>query len=287
MAARSTGRGFLIRSEDLDPSVSSRESETSQLRDLEAIGIVSDIPVVRQSERFDIYRAVIDELADRDLVYRCYCSRSEIAAAARAPHHPLPTDDSTVIDLQPEGAYPGTCRELTDAARRQRADRPAALRLRSDRVAVTITDVVAGSVRAVVDDVVLQRGDGTPAYNLAVVVDDALQGVTQVVRGDDLLASTPRQVMLQRLLGHPTPEYLHVSLVVGDDGRRLAKRHGAVTLADLQARGYGVQSIVRVLLGSLGFADDVTDLDDAVRSIERGDHRWTRSGPIALSSLGL
>ena len=267
--------------------MSSREYEVSQLRDLESIGIVSDIAVVRQSERFEIYRSVIDELADRDLVYRCYCSRSEIAAASRAPHHPLPSEDPTIIDLQPEGAYPGTCRDLTDAARRQRGDRPAAVRLRSDRIAVTVADVVAGSVRAVVDDVVLQRGDGTPAYNLAVVVDDALQGVTQVVRGDDLLASTPRQVMLQRLLGHPTPEYLHVPLVVGDDGRRLAKRHGAVTLADLRAEGHRVESVVRVLLGSMGFTDDVTDLDDAVQAIERGDHRWTRSGPIALSSLGL
>ncbi len=169
--------------------------------------------------------------SERGLVYPCYCTRREIRreieAAASAPHGELPSD-----------GYPGTCRDLTRAERSEREalGRPAALRLRTEHEQIEFVDLLAGVYRGPVDDVVLQRGDGVPAYNLAVVVDDAAQGVTQVVRGDDLLSSTPRQVLLQRLLGLPTPEYLHVPLVLGPDGERLAKRHGAVTLSQLAER---------------------------------------------------
>lgn len=287
LAARSTERGFVIRAEDLDPAVASGEFERSQIRDLAEIGIVSDVPIVRQSERFEIYRAVIEDLRRRDLVYECYCTRAEIHAAASAPHDPPPSRADGVIDLQPEGTYPGTCRDLGRRSSSAAPARPAALRLRSERVAVTITDVVAGPVRAVVDDLVLQRADGTPAYNLAVVVDDARQGVTQVVRGDDLLASTPRQVMLQRLLGFPTPEYLHVPLVLGDDGRRLAKRHGAVTLAELHDAGHRTATVVTALLHSLGFAEHVVGLDDALDAIECGEYTWTKRDAVSITTLGL
>jgi glutamyl-tRNA synthetase len=140
----------------------------------------------------------------------------------------------------------------------RRRDRPAAIRLRSPGGSVTIEDGLAGAHTAVPDDVVLRRNDGVPAYNLAVVVDDALQGVTDVVRGDDLLAATPGQVLLQRLLQLPTPRYVHVPLVVGADGARLAKRHGAVTLADIDAPADVVR---RALLASLGFDPD-RPLDD-------------------------
>lgn len=116
-------------------------------------------------------------------------------------------------------------------------------------------DRLVGSYTAVVDDVVLRRNDGVPAYNLAVVVDDAAQGITEVVRGDDLLSSTPRQVYLQQLLGLPQPSYLHVPLVLGDDGSRLAKRHGAVTLAALEERGVTVSDVVSAMAVSLGLAE--------------------------------
>ena len=121
--------------------------------------------------------------------------------------------------------------------------------------AVTVVDALAGPVTAEVDDVVLRRNDGVPAYNLAVVVDDAAQGVTQVVRGDDLLASSPRQAHLRSLLGLPEVALLHVPLVLGPDGDRLAKRHGAVTLADLTSAGWSADRLVSVLAQSLGWCE--------------------------------
>jgi glutamyl-tRNA synthetase len=235
--------------EDLDRVTSSPEHEARQLADLAAIGLDWDGEVVRQSERFDRYRAAIDALAEQGRVYPCYCTRreirAEIDAAAQAPHAHLP-----------DGAYPGTCRDLTadERAEREAAGRMPALRLRTSGEVISVDDVVAGPYRGAVDDVVLARADGVPAYNLAVVVDDAAQGVSQVVRGDDLLSSTPRQVLLQSLLGHPTPEYLHVPLVLGADGQRLAKRHGAVTLADLRTEGWTVADVVTALVRSLALA---------------------------------
>jgi glutamyl-tRNA synthetase len=249
LAARSRSDGFIVRMEDLDRVTSSIEHEQRQLADLAAIGLDWDGEVVRQSERFDRYHDAIRTLDRMGLVYPCYCTRREIRreidAAASAPHGALPAD-----------AYPGTCRDLSAGARaaREAAGRPPALRLRTEHQQIEIVDLIAGVHRGAVDDVVLQRGDGVPAYNLAVVVDDAAQAVDQVVRGDDLLSSTPRQVLLQRLLGLPTPDYLHVPLVVGVDGERLAKRHGAVTLSQLDARGVSVDDVVAWLGRSLGLA---------------------------------
>ena len=125
-------------------------------------------------------------------------------------------------------------------------------------------DLVAGPTTTVIDDMVLLRNDGVPAYNLAVVVDDAAQGVTQIVRGDDLLLGTGRHIHLQKLLGYPTPQYVHVPLVVGQDGERLAKRHGAVTLEDLSHKGVGTQEVLGELARSIGSVverpKDVADL---------------------------
>jgi glutamyl-tRNA synthetase len=245
--ARSADRTFIVRIEDLDRATSSPDHERSQLADLATFGLRPDAPVVRQSERFDLYRDAIATLAAIGAVYRCYCTRreirAEIDAAASAPNGPL-------LD----SAYPGTCRELP-AARRvayEAEGRTPALRLRTDQREIVIDDRLVGPWRGRVDDVVLQRRDGVPAYNLAVVVDDAEQAVTSVVRGDDLLASTPRQVLLQQMLGLPTPSYLHVPLVLGADGQRLAKRHGAVTLRDLAAAGWTSADVLSVLAASLG-----------------------------------
>jgi len=224
--ARSTGRSFLLRIEDLDRDRSKPEHEAQQIADLTAIGIDWDGEIVRQSERTELYREALANLRAADRVYPCWCTRAEIRAAAEAPHGPLP-----------EGFYPGTCRHLTDAERadRERSGRPPALRLDAQAQEIAFEDLLHGETRGVVDDFVLWRGDGTPAYQLAVVVDDAGQGVDQVVRGDDLIDSTPRQILLQRLLGLPEPTYAHVPLVLGPDGQRLAKRHGAVTLEDMTA----------------------------------------------------
>jgi glutamyl-tRNA synthetase len=219
--------------------------ERDQLDSLAVLGLGSDLPVVRQSERSPIYDAAVDELVSRGLTYPCFCSRREIREASEAPH-----GDS------PEGFYPGTCAALTpaDVELRRARGRADAVRLRADGVSVVVRDRLHGEVSATVDDFVLRRGDGVAAYNLAVVVDDAEQGVTQVMRGDDLLSSTPRQVLLQRLLGLPTPEYLHVPLVLGGDGQRLAKRHGAVTLAERLGAGESPERVIGILAASLGWA---------------------------------
>jgi len=234
--ARSTGRRFLVRVEDLDDRTHD-DVAARQLADLAAIGITWDAAPEWQSAHPQRYQAVVEDLIQRDLVYECFCSRKDILDAPRAPH-------------APEGAYPGTCRGMTDAQRSHRRDvgRPPALRLRAETTAHTVDDLVHGSYTGMVDDFVLRRGDGVPAYNLAVVVDDAHSGIDQVVRGDDLLASSPRQAYLAGLLGYPQPVYAHVPLALNADGKRLAKRDGAVTLAEL-----GVPRAWALITESLGW----------------------------------
>ncbi|MBI5089044.1 MAG: tRNA glutamyl-Q(34) synthetase GluQRS [Actinobacteria bacterium] len=284
LSARAQGGELIVRMEDLDPVTSSPRHEAGQLADLAALGLAADGPVVRQSDRFDLHRAAVADLAARDLVYPCYCTRREIREAAAAPHG----------DPLPDGAYPGTCRHLSarERSQRERDGRPAALRLRADGRRVSVVDRVAGPTTGVVDDVVLVRNDGVPAYNLAVVVDDHLQGVTEVVRGDDLLSSTPRQVHLQQLLGFATPAYAHVPLVVGVDGSRLAKRHGATTLAELAERGMAPATLLAVLGASLGLCrpdETVTVADLATRfsfdSLPRV--AWTFSADAVIDAAGL
>ncbi len=251
--ARQAGSGFLLRVEDLQPHPDAARHEADQLADLRALGLDWDGEVLRQSERRARHDAVLADLEARGLTYPCFCTRREVAEAAEAPHG------------QPPGAYPGTCRALSanEVAAALAAGRPAALRLRSDGREVAIVDRLHGEVRAVVDDLVLRRNDGVPAYNLAVVVDDADQGIEEVVRGDDLLSSTPRQAHLADLLGLPRPVWAHVPLVLGADGERLAKRHGAVTLAELAAAGVGAAAVRSRLAVSLGLAAPGEDVSPA------------------------
>ena len=247
LCARSVGSEFLLRFEDLDSATARREHETAQRRDLEQLGLDWDGEPVRQSERLDHYESALADLEAAGLTYRCWCSRREIREAASAPH-------------LPPGHYPGTCRDLSTAqiAEHEASGRPPALRLRTEHPDITIVDRRHGSHTETVDDFVLRRGDGTPAYNLVVVVDDAAQGVEEVVRADDLLSSTPRHAHLQQLLGLPEPSWLHVPLVLGPDGDRLAKRDGAVTLEDRLTLGDSVGRVVAVLAASLGLEfDDV------------------------------
>ena len=235
--ARSTGRRFLMRVDDLDDRTHA-DIAVRQLDDLAAIGLTWDGPAEWQTQHPQRYDAAVNTLAERGVLYECYCSRKDIQQAPRAPH-------------APQGAYPGRCRDLTEAQRRSRREatgRPPALRLRTDVVAHTVHDLLHGEYTGIVDDFVIRRGDGVPAYNLAVVVDDAAQGVDQVVRGDDLLASSPRQAYLAHLLGHPEPTYAHVPLVLNEDGARLAKRDGAVTLAEV-----GMPRALQQIAASLGW----------------------------------
>jgi glutamyl-tRNA synthetase len=225
--------------EDLDPGRVRMDSAREQLEDLAAIGLDWDGDVLWQSARAGAYEAAIARLRAEDRIYECFCTRAEIRAASSAPHGPLP-----------EGHYPGTCLRLTDGERRRKraGGRPPALRLRAGAEKVQFSDRLLGRYEMVVDDFVVRRNDGAAAYNLAVMVDDAAQGIGEVVRGADLLDSTPRQVLLTRLLGLPEPSWAHVPLVLGRDGARLAKRHGSVTLREVDA---GVA--VRWMARSLGF----------------------------------
>lgn len=238
--ARSTGRRFLLRIEDLDTTRVRPGIAEQQLSDLVALGVTFDGEPVVQSRRLAAYEEALARLADR--TYECFCSRREIAEAASAPHGAV-------------ARYPGTCRNLTAAERidRRRTRQPA-LRLRADGVSQTVRDVLHGEFTAEVDDVVLRRNDGVPAYNLAVVVDDAFSGVDQVVRGDDLLPVAATQAFLAERLGYRPPIYAHVPLAVNTEGRRLAKRDGPVTLPELAARGIEPAAVLGVIAESLDLA---------------------------------
>ncbi len=243
LCAHQQGGELLLRIEDLDRINSKPEHEERQINELAQLGMMFGSNFIRQSERFDLYRDIVEGLSQRDLVYPCYCTRREILESTQAPHGP-----------SIEGAYAGTCRDLSsrDRSERERSGRPPSWRLRTNNEKYIVDDVVAGPTATVIDDMVLLRNDGVPAYNLAVVVDDAAQGVTQIVRGDDLLHGTGRHIHLQKLLGYPTPQYVHVPLVVGPDRERLAKRHGAITLEDLGQRGTGNQEVLSELARSIG-----------------------------------
>ena len=238
--ARSTGRRFLLRIEDLDTGRVRPGMADQQCADLTALGITFDGEPVVQSQRLAAYEQALLKLAER--TYECFCSRREIAEAASAPHGSV-------------ARYPGTCRNLTEAERIDRSlRRQPALRLRADSAVQTVHDLLRGDVTTEVDDVVLRRNDGVPAYNLAVVVDDAFSGIDQVVRGDDLLPAAATQAFLTELLGYPPPIYAHVPLAVNAAGERLAKRVGAVTLPDLAALGIESSAVLGLIAESLDLA---------------------------------
>ena len=261
--ARSTDRRFLLRIEDLDATRVRPGQAEQQQADLAALGLDFDGEPVVQSHRGAAYTEALATLADQ--TYPCFCTRREIAEAASAPN-------GTV------GRYPGTCRELTAAERAERArHRSPALRLRADGAHQTIRDVRYGEVSGQVDDIVVQRNDGVAAYNLAVVVDDAASGIDQVVRGDDLLPAAINQAYLATVLGAQPPSYGHVPLAVNRDGVRLAKRDGAVTLADLALRGVSAHDVLGLIADSLGLpaVDHVAELLPHFDPQRLPDHPWT------------
>jgi glutamyl-Q tRNA(Asp) synthetase len=210
--ARHAGGEWLVRIEDVDETRTRPDAEPAILAALTAFGMHSDLPPERQSEHKQRYDAALERLVRAGLAFRCNCSRSEVARLGR------PGIEGPV--------YPGTCRQRPPAA-----GNPAAWRLAVPPGPVTFHDRVLGAitqdVAADVGDFVIRRIDGFTAYQLAVVVDDAQQGISDVVRGADLLWSTPRQILLQRLLGHVTPRYAHLPLVYDSTGRKLSKRDAA------------------------------------------------------------
>ncbi|MDR1387243.1 MAG: tRNA glutamyl-Q(34) synthetase GluQRS [Propionibacteriaceae bacterium] len=242
LAARSAQLAFRLRIEDLDQArvQAAPGLARAQIDDLARLGLDFDGPVLYQSARQAAYQRALERI--EHLTYECFCSRREIAAAAQAPH-------------QDGAAYPGWCRDLSPSQRRRlRQTRRPALRVRADQARIDFQDLVAGPRSGSVDDFVVRRGDGVFAYHFAVVVDDAAQSVSQVVRGDDLLDSTPRQIWLGRQLGLPQPVYAHLPLVLDGQGDRLAKRDRAVGLDALTAAGFSPARLVSILAASLGVA---------------------------------
>jgi len=238
----------------------------------------------RQSERMELYAAALRRLREADLAYPCFCSRAEVARASQAPH---------ASDEGPR--YPGTCRSLSARERvdRERSRRPA-WRLRVGESPVRFVDGFHGpqavDVSATVGDFVVARADGTPAYQLAVAVDDAAMGITEVVRGDDLLASTARQLLVYQALGLSAPAFAHVPLVVGPDGERLAKRHGALSLGELRERGVGPEPVVGLLASLSGLAPAGAALRPAELvdgfDLARIPRAPARLDPVAVARLG-
>lgn len=254
LTARRAGGRWLMRIEDLDTARvhAFAGGAERQLADLAALGLDFDGPLVFQSDRREAYLEAIRMLGDH--TYECYCTRREIAEAASAPHD----------GYRP---YPGTCRRLSSGERdRLRRSRPAAIRVRTDGLAWRVRDAFAGAVEGRVDDFVLVRGDGQVAYNLAVVVDDLAMGITHVTRGADLLSSAPRQAWLAAHLGGRQPDYAHAGLVVNEQGARLAKRDGSVTLGELHARGLSASDVLALLSESLGLGPCRT-VDEALAAM--------------------
>ena len=268
--ARSQGARFLVRIEDLDPQRSRPEYEESQLNDLRALGIDWDEEPVRQSERTWFYDDALAKLHAQQRLYPCFCTRAEIREAASAPHGKLP-----------EGFYPGTCRDISPAERRRRIESGErfALRLRAEEEVIEFDDLLLGPQRFRVDDFVVVRADGVHAYQLAVVVDDAAQRIGEVVRGADLADSTPRQILLQRLLGLSTPAYAHVPLVLGPTGGRLAKRDDAATLAD---REEPIATTLAMLAHSIGSAGARNTVSSASVLLSEFDSSLIPLRPITL-----
>lgn len=264
LQVRQAGGRFILRIEDIDRARSRQHLAEQACDDLRWLGLDWDegpgvggphAPYV-QSEREALYQEALDRLQRDGHLYPCYCSRAEIMAIASAPH-----------GLASEGpAYPGTCRHLSPAALQERArsGKTPSLRFALPDEPIAFDDLIAGHQlfpAGAGGDFVVRRADGVIGYQLAVVVDDALMGVTHVIRGGDLLDSTPRQILLYRALGYPVPQFGHLPLLLGPDGARLAKRHGAVTVAGARAAGTPPE----VLVGHLAHLSGLLDRPEPVQ----------------------
>jgi glutamyl-tRNA synthetase len=251
LAARSAGGRLILRIEDIDsPRVKSGAAEQA-LDDLRWLGLDWDGEPIVQTQRLALYESVLSDFRQRELVYPCTCTRSDVAAASSAPH------------AEHEGpAYPGACahRRAADA---ETLTQPFSWRFRvtdSPQFVDAFRGPVAIDIRQIGGDFVVWKSAGTPAYQLAVVVDDGDAGVTEVIRGDDLLPSTPRQLLLYRAMNKPPPLFAHVPLVVGPDSRRLAKRHGDTRLSTFRAAGVRPEALVGLLAWSCGWHPQPTPI---------------------------
>lgn len=243
LLGRQRGWRIILRIEDLDGPRIKRDADQQAIVDLQWLGIDWDEGPIYQSSRRDAYASAVGQLIEGGFAYPCICTRKEVDLAASAPH----AEDGAAV-------YPGTCRgkfASIDEARKASGREPA-IRFNVGNEIVDFTDQVRGSQRfemSRLGDFVIQKADLTPAYQLAVVVDDAEMGVTEVVRGNDLIDSTPRQIMLYRALGlaERIPNYWHLPLVVGPDGRRLAKRHGDTRISHYREMGVHASRVLELL----------------------------------------
>ena len=244
MHVRSRAGELLLRLEDLDATRCRPEFASDVQRDLEWLGLDWDGPVILQSSRRDALSAAARALEERGFAYACACTRADLRSATTAPQRGVE-----------EIRYPGTCRSR---AAEELAGRARALRFRVPEGRLRFVDGIAGEqcfdVGAEVGDFVIANRAGLPSYQLAVVVDDAAQGVNEVFRGDDLLSSTPRQLLLFRALGLPEPRWFHAPLVLDAAGRRLAKRADDLSLAALREQGVDPRAIIQWVMTSSGFA---------------------------------
>jgi glutamyl-tRNA synthetase len=266
LLARQKGWKVILRIEDLDGPRVKREADRQAMDDLRWLGIDWDEGPVYQSPRMGIYRAAAERLLAEGKAYACVCSRREVESAASAPH----AEDGSAI-------YPGTCRGKFGSMKEAEAaaGRVPVIRFEVPKGEVSFDDQFSGRVTCdpakELGDFVIMKADGTAAYQLAVVIDDAETGVTEVVRGDDLVDSTPRQMLLYRALGmeERTPRYWHLPLVVGADGRRLAKRHGDTRIARYREMGVSAGRVLSVLARWSGM--EVEGEVDALALIGRFD----------------
>lgn len=255
LSARSRGAKIILRIEDIDSPRVKADSINSIVEDLRWLGLDWDEGPITQSTRLPLYDAALSRLRERELIYPCTCTRSDIAEAASAPHQ------------EHEGpAYPGTCAYRTARDSESLGSTPYAWRFRVNASPAFIDRYLGEmhvDLKLLGGDFVVWKSSRTPAYQLAVVVDDAAMGITEVVRGDDLIPSTPRQLLLYEALGEKTPEYAHVPLVVGTDGRRLAKRHGDTRLETLSSAGVRPEALIGLLAWSCGWLTEARPIAPA------------------------
>jgi glutamyl-tRNA synthetase len=283
LLARQQGWKIILRIEDLDGPRIKRGADQLAIDDLKWLGLDWDEGPIYQSSRLERYRDAIATLLSQGIAYPCVCSRKEVDVAASAPH----AEDGSSI-------YPGTCRgqfKTLEDARHNRGREPA-VRLDTRGKSVDFEDTFTGpqhfDVEHQLGDFVIAKGDGTPAYQLAVVIDDADMGVTDIVRGNDLIDSTPRQILLYHALGltDRLPTWCHVPLVIGPDGRRLAKRHGDTRLASYRDARVSASRVIRLLASWCGI-DDLSANELAPDLIGRLDLTRLSRKPIVFDPTGV
>ena len=237
LLARKSQGTFVLRVEDTDVARSTQESTDAILRAMDWLGLDYDEGPYYQSQRFDLYREKVKELLDKGRAFRCYCTAEELEEKRQR-----------ALEEGRKPKYVGTCRDRED----QPVDQPHVVRFRApDDGETSFADLIKGTIafsNEELDDLIIQRTDGTPTYNFVVVVDDATMEINLVVRGDDHINNTPRQILLYQALGYPVPEYGHVPMILGEDKTRLSKRHGATSVMAYKEMGYLPEALVNYLV---------------------------------------